>query len=254
MAEITLRQIGDYPALFLGHRLAPVVHEVGVERVLDGVVVAEHLGVEGCHFLGVLAELHLLAVVAELDVGREWFVRRREHRALVLEELPLDAVVLLLFLPPGKGNRILATSSPQRNIGSGTRLPSPNVLLLLLVFLLPALLRSPGFFFHGGVGTLRSSFLLLTRGFLIVIFVGFALPLLPTLSMRLDFFLLLFLIVVVVVLVVGVLALLLPSRIGLQEECNHRQSAKTQFVMWKTSKDYKQTRWTVHPVTALGRT
>lgn len=113
---------------------SPVLEEVFAEDVLCGVLVLQHLGEKCGHLFGFGAESHVLTwggawldnvsltrrraaarrthrvrcvhshptVVVKLDVAGQRFVRRRKHGPFVFQELPLDAVCVSLFFPPGK--------------------------------------------------------------------------------------------------------------------------------------------------------
>ena len=81
------------------------LEKVSVEDVPRRVVVLKHAGVERRHFLGGRAQLDDGPGVEELDPVGQRLVGRGKHRSLMLEELPLGAVVLAVFLPPTETER-----------------------------------------------------------------------------------------------------------------------------------------------------
>ena len=80
--------------------LSPVSKEVLIEDVLACVVMIQHLAIESCYLLGILAQFHLLTIVVELDMARKSFIVWREARSLVLEKLPFRAICGLFLFPP----------------------------------------------------------------------------------------------------------------------------------------------------------
>ena len=104
MSEVTLFEIDDGFLLFGCHKFPPVFEEILVEYLLGDIVVVQHVGVESSHFLAVLAQPHLFAVIKELDFFGQGLVGGSEHRPLVFQRLPLDAIFMPLLLPPRISN------------------------------------------------------------------------------------------------------------------------------------------------------